>query len=252
MDEITARRLNKINTAFYNEHADSFSAARGQTWPGWQRCFDLILKDLTNSGNNLTVLDLACGNLRFETFLRSQLPSLELSYYAVDNCDSLVPQKTLVNYVHLDILDVLQRGDVLSDSLALPQCNLAVCFGFMHHMPLRDHRNKILDYLIYQVVPGGFVIVTFWQFLKDEGLRAKAQDTHKRALGELDLGELDENDFLLDWNGIAGAYRYCHSFSEEEIDELVGSVASRAELIARFVSDGRSDTLNTYLVLRKR
>ncbi|MDR0347473.1 MAG: class I SAM-dependent methyltransferase, partial [Coriobacteriales bacterium] len=60
----------------------------------------------------------------------------------------------------------------------------------------------------------------------------------------------DTNDYLLGWKNVPGAYRYCHSFTEAEIDALVESVASSAPVISRFSSDGRGDKLNTYLLLQ--
>jgi hypothetical protein len=78
----------------------------------------------------------------------------------------------------------------------------------------------------------------------------KSHITQERALGTLGLRELDNSDCLLGWKNISGAYRYCHSFSEAEIDGLLESVAGKASVVLRFVSDGRGDDLNTYLVLR--
>jgi SAM-dependent methyltransferase len=72
-------------------------------------------------------------------------------------------------------------------------------------------------------------------------------------LGELgagELGDLDENDYLLGWQDTPRAYRYCHSFSEDEIDRLVGSVAKTASVLSRFTADGRTGDLNTYLILK--
>ena len=251
LNSSTARQLCELNNRFYLEHAESFSSSRQSPWPGWQRCLGQIDDDLLAGNNEFRVLDLACGNLRFESFLRSEYPELKLAYYAVDNCDVLIPNEASVNYQHLDILEVLLQGYDLNDHLEVPECSLTVSFGFMHHTPLQGYREKVLDYLIEKTEPGGSIVVTFWQFMKDESLRSKALDVHKRALRELGLGELAENDFLLDWNNIAGVYRYCHSFSDEEIYELLEKVVQKTELIDRFVSDGRSHSLNTYVVLKK-
>ena len=92
--------------------------------------------------------------------------------------------------------------------------------------------------------------MSFWQFLRSEAMREKAQASHNRALVELGLEDLDDNDYLLGWKNIPGAYRYCHSFSDAEIDQLVEAVTEDATLVARFASDGRTDDLNTYVILR--
>jgi len=104
--------------------------------------------------------------------------------------------------------------------------------------------------LIEQTRSGGYVIISFWQFLNNEVLREKARITHEHALKELGLQELDDNDYLLGWKNIPGTYRYCHSFSEAEIDQLMEAVADKATLTSRFVSDGRTNNLNTYLILK--
>ena len=61
---------------------------------------------------------------------------------------------------------------------------------------------------------------------------------------------LEAGDFVLGWQDRPGAYRYCHHFSAAEIDRLVDAVPE-ARLVARFGADGRTGTLNEYLVLRR-
>jgi SAM-dependent methyltransferase len=232
---------------------------------------------------------LACGNLRFEDFLTSALPETSFAFHAVDNCDSLVPPMSNVSYQSLDILDAPQNSSCLNDRLAAPLCDLSVSFGFLHHVPFREYREEVLASLVRQTRPGGFVIVSLWQFLNDEALAKRAQTTHERALEELGLPALDNDDYLLGWKNLPGTYRYCHHFSESEIDRLIESVAPKAtraaalsasattlaptaapsasvttlaptstaasaspsaSLLARFTSDGRTANLNTYLILK--
>ncbi|MCL2806607.1 MAG: methyltransferase domain-containing protein [Coriobacteriia bacterium] len=251
MDFDTAQRLSVLNTVFYREHSDSFSSTRQSAWPGWHTSFELIKDNLLCGVSKLQVFDLACGNMRYQRFLSNVLLSdTAWTYYAVDNCEPLVPQGHTAHYQQLDVLDVLLEDLDLNEHFHAPLCDLAVCFGFMHHTPLQENRARLLSCLVNQVRPGGYIIVTFWQFLNDIGLRAKALKTHEVALQELGLDKLEDNDFLLDWNKLEGVYRYCHSFTDEEIDELVERVSDKTLLVSRFVSDGRSSLLNCYLVLR--
>jgi len=251
MNSDTARRLCDLNTEFYTAHAESFSASRQSPWPGWKECLRLLENELFSDRADLSVLDLACGNLRFEAFLRREYPELSIHYFAVDNCDELLPRDSEASYQNLDILDLLLKGQDLTTSIEAPLCNLALCFGFMHHIPLPGHRKAVLESLIKQVRPGGYIIVTFWQFMKDEKLRNKALIVHEKALAELKLPELNTNDFLLDWNNLPGAYRYCHCFSDFDIDALIADAAQEAQLVSRFISDGRGGTLNTYTVFQR-
>ena len=98
--------------------------------------------------------------------------------------------------------------------------------------------------------------MSFWRFLDDERLARKAHEATARARIELarafDWTRLDAGDRLLGWQDRTDVFRYAHSFSDAEIDALIASLGDRAELIARFRSDGRSDALNEYIVLRAR
>lgn len=140
-------------------------------------------------------------------------------------------------------------GPALAEALQTPRCDLAVSFGFLHHIPLPRWREEVLAMLAAKVRPGGFVIVSLWRFLENPLLARKAEATHERALAELGLPPLDAGDRLLGWRDEPGAYRYCHSFTDGEIDALAASVGHAAE-VARFRADGRDGALNSYLVLQ--
>jgi len=271
MDRETADRLCVINNEFYREHHDSFSETRQTAWPGWHTCLEVMEQAGLLDADEVSVFDLACGNLRFVKFLSEETvrtgdgsvsggaegacrtqnrPLSGLYAYAVDNCDALVPDMPHVSYQSLDIVNALLKGHDLNDCLEAPLCDVSVSFGFLHHIPYQRYREQVMLSLVRQTRPGGLAMVTCWQFLNNEALREKAQAAHERALAELSLPELDGNDFLLDWKKTAGVYRYCHSFSEEEVDQLIESVKGKATLEARFKADGKSNDLNTYLVFR--
>ncbi|WP_307982990.1 class I SAM-dependent methyltransferase [uncultured Senegalimassilia sp.] len=216
--------------------------------------------DVGASGQEpLRVLDLACGNLRFERYLADALPGRMLSGWAVDNCDPLVEAGerdgfgplSRMSFQNLDAIERLSAG-CLREALEAPDasCDLAVSFGFMHHVPLERWRVELLRALIAKVRPGGFVAVSFWRFLNSDKLARKAQETTSRALDELGLPELPPNDYLLGWQDTQGLYRYCHHFDEQEIERLLVAVADSAELVSRFEADGKTGNLNEYVVMR--
>ncbi|MCL2826647.1 MAG: class I SAM-dependent methyltransferase [Eggerthellaceae bacterium] len=275
MDTKTAEILCKINNDFYQSQSESFSKTRKAPWPGWERCMR-PLRDAVCDGSlgqaggardsraseggnrQLAVLDLACGNMRFASFLDAAFPEADIAYYGVDDCDGLaapfasrMPQ---VRYQSLDVLGVLHEGQCLNDRLDAPTCGLSVSFGFLHHIPLAAQREEVLASLIRQTQAGGYAAVSFWRFLDDPAMRGKAQAAHQRALKELGLrgleGELGADDYLLGWKNMPGIYRYCHSFTESEIDQIAESASGRAVLVDRFRSDGRTSSLNTYLVFK--
>ena len=233
----------------------------------------------------LSVLDLACGNLRFEAFLAKELADTDLAFHTADDCDALVKGAPWrpdpadgaalgnraagsIRWHHqsFDVLAALDAegrsdgaaldaetpggGPALAEALQTPRCDLAVSFGFLHHIPLPRWREEVLAMLAAKVRPGGFVIVSLWRFLENPLLARKAEATHEHALAELGLPPLDAGDRLLGWRDEPGAYRYCHSFTDGEIDALAASVGHAATEVARFRADGRDGALNSYLVLQ--
>ncbi len=262
MNDQTAQQLCELNNSFYHNNAASFSETRVAPWSGWRRCVALVREVLETSSSvyftesarqrGLSVFDLACGNLRFELFFNAEMPHASITYYAVDNCSSLLPDMPdlCLNYQDLDILNLVCQGIAIQEYLEAPPCDLSVAFGFLHHVPTLEYRREVLLSLIKQTCPGGLVIVSLWQFMNSEELAEKAQLTHQHALKELDLPSLDKNDYILGWQNTPKAYRYCHSFSDAEIDELVASLVGKAHILSRFKADGRTEDLNTYLVMR--
>lgn len=279
LDEATARRLCDLTSEFYRANAESFSQTRQAPWQGWERALAAAgVAAATASSRTaaapLRVLDLACGNLRFERFLAERLGAGRLRCFAVDNCDPLVDQAESadrvesadraesaqtsrvlppISFQNLDVIDALAAGN-LSEALAVPDatCDLAATFGFMHHVPRETWRVELLRALAAKVRPGGHVVVSFWRFLNSEKLAKKAFATTEQARVELNLPTLPPNDFLLGWQDTRGLYRYCHHFDEPEIERLLAAVADVARPVARFAADGKTGNLNEYVILRVR
>lgn len=257
-EEVLALRLCALTGEFYRANAESFSQTRQSPWQGWVRLLE-VMDARAAERELLRVLDLACGNLRFERYLADALPGRMLSGWAVDNCEPLVEAGERSEFgplsrIAFQNLDVIERlsGGRLWESLEAPDASrdLAVSFGFMHHVPLECWRAELLRTLIAKVRPGGFVAVSFWRFLNSDKLARKAQETTIRARAELVIPELPPNDYLLGWQDTQGLYRYCHHFDELEIERLLAAVADSAELVSRFEADGKTGNLNEYVVLR--
>lgn len=279
MNQETIHTLCAINSLFYETNAASFSATRGAPWIGWKKCASLFaehfecnkehyLQANNTAPKSFNILDLACGNLRFEEFLSAQFPKTPFSFYAVDNCEGLLPQNQTVFFQNLNIVDALIGSDTpLSSRIDAPLCELSVSFGFMHHVPTQKLRLEVIQALIEKTTPKGLIAISFWEFLNNVGLAKKAERTHTEALAffeqeqrclgnnqsiSLNPDQLEPGDYFLGWKDTPGQYRYCHNFSESEIDELANAVEGSAQTIARFVTDGRTENLNSYLVLQKK
>lgn len=257
-EEVLALRLCALTGEFYRANAESFSQTRQSPWQGWVRLLE-VMDARAAEREPLCVLDLACGNLRFERYLADALPGRMLSGWAVDNCEPLVEAGERSEFgplfrIAFQNLDVIERlsGGRLRESLEAPDASrdLAVSFGFMHHVPLERWRVELLRALVAKVRSGGFVAVSFWRFLNSDKLAGKAKETTSRARADLGIPELPPNDYLLGWQDTQGLYRYCHHFDEPEIERLLAMMADSADLVSRFEADGRTGNLNEYVVLR--
>lgn len=311
-----AQELCRLNERFYADQSASFSATRGSSWEGWSRVVeamrsvfcvgdgvDCVVDGGADVEEPLRVLDVACGNLRFERFLPHLFPRREVRFVAVDDCDALLPDEVPdgVEFRHVDVMSCLQRmaepgvaglgaesepgaagAECASDRAGIAGLGVApgsaaagfaggpadaaavdgafdavACFGFMHHVPLASWRLRLLDAMIEAVRPGGLAVVSLWRFADNGYLAEKARRTTVEACVQLawDAAELDEGDFLLGWQDRPAVYRYCHSFTDEEVDALVrhaaGGADPRAELVMRFRADGRTHDLNEYLILQR-
>lgn len=111
MDTKFAQMLCQLNNDFYRDQAVSFSDTRHAKWPGWERCLKAMSSVFLDQPNSV-VLDVACGNLRFEKFLASQLSECHIQVWAFDSCDELLPQTcagTLVEKVNADTLSSKEK-----------------------------------------------------------------------------------------------------------------------------------------------
>lgn len=228
----------------------------------------------------LEVIDVACGNLRFEGFLARTFPHKQIKVLALDSCDELAllgkgNVNTDIEFRHCDAMKALQDGNLCS-FISTPHeteeinngtgraktaqhtkvqkaSHLTVSFGFMHHIPLPEWRAKFINALIQATKPGGFICVSLWKFMNSPSMAAKAAETHFKGITELGYcpESFNNGDYLLGWKNEPGAYRYCHSFSTEEINELIDGTSATTTLKARFQADGRTGNLNEYLVLQK-
>lgn len=303
----TVRALCQLNTEFYERNAASFSQTRTAPWEGWRRCMaacgfddsdEAALGQPENAQTADSVLDIACGNLRFEAFLANTYPHVDWSFFAVDNCEPLVAsgQEDIAKKVHFtceDIVSNLLEGLPAAEPANIPALaaatpfDLVVSFGFLHHIPSFDLRRQFLLEALSQVKPGGYLVVSFWQFLNDPAKRAKIEQTHVEALAffagcaetrtndreALDrgvgssssdnpnpsclkppaffAGSLEPNDYFLGWKNEPGNYRYCHHFSNEEIDRIIAALAPHATVVESFSADGKPGNLNRYVVFKR-
>lgn len=245
----TAHAIAQATNRFYADHAASFASTRQHAWQGW----DQLIAHLVGLPTSFTVLDAACGNLRFERFLASH-GLRPATAFAVDACPELLahpaPDAMGIQRITADLMELLDEGDGFS-ALGVPACDLTVCFGFMHHLPHGHLRRRAIEALLEATRPGGLCILSLWQFGKDARLAKKAQLITAAAEQALSLALDDPADRFLGWQGAEGSFRFCHDFSDAECAELTLFAESQgATLTDSFCADGKEGNLNRYLVLR--
>lgn len=137
MDIATARSLIELNNRFYTRNAASFSATRSAPWAGWRALSELLAQhgwsnpddDGTGAAEERRVLDLACGNLRFERFLADEFPKLNLRFVAVDSCAELACDTAVrdidCTYRQIDVLQALLDCDENTPGSACPAVVIA-------------------------------------------------------------------------------------------------------------------------------
>lgn len=248
MNRALARQLSRLTGEFYRQVGASFSKTRAAGWPGWERVLACIAP---STGGSPRVLDLACGNLRFERALFERYP--QARSHAVDAADEMVGvDDERISYQHLDLAELLLEPEALVSALDAPPCDAAVCLAFMHHLPLPVQRVRLLETLVRKVRPGGIVAVSFWQFAHDGRLLGKARHATAAACSRYGLPALGPDDYLMGWQDEEDAFRFCHHASDSEIDALLETVASRTRMRARYRADGASGELNQYVILEVR
>jgi len=124
-------------------------------------------------------------------------------------------------------------------------------------LPGSKYRLELLKTLAQSLPESGLLIFSLWQFKKDPRLASRIIP-NKNLPTYLDPRKLESGDYLLDWRRdqslTTPQLRYCHHFSDPEIDQLISDLAATThlQLLSRFVADGpKTHPLNCYLVFQK-
>lgn len=240
---------NELNQSFYAEVADTFDATRKIPWQGWDELIPALdeLYTRLREDESLKVLDLACGNFRFERWLcQSGFSRVDALGIDTSDCLAAMPPKDS-SYLRRDVLTLSKKDE-------LPKVHLAVCFGFMHHVPHEQLRLKIMHTMAEQVRPEGLMALSFWQFLNDERLSKKAVDTTRRYLIRHPEHKLAHpRDYLLTWQH-QDTLRFCHAFTKDEVGSLCSAFLSQHPnftLQEAYEAEGATQNLNAYVIFKR-
>ena len=229
-----AERLLEINREFYDRFGDSFSATRQRLQPG-------VMKILETIQDDESVLDLGCGNGYFLHELKKRghsAPAL-----GVDFSLPLLREAESTLGVEFREVDLSKIAESREQLLVNGNWDVVTMFATMHHIPSDEMRLGILKTVKSLLKSDGRFIISNWQFLNSERLKARIQPWERVGLSDDDV---DDGDYLLDWRSGGDGLRYAHHFSAEE---MVG-LANQAELSLNraFLSDGENGRLGLYQV----
>jgi tRNA (uracil-5-)-methyltransferase TRM9 len=235
MDADTAARLIEINRDFYTRFGDSFSATRHRIQPGVRR----VLGTLTGDES---ILDLGSGNGELARELAKRghhgpYLGLDFSLPLLQEADSQ-PEGFSARFLEIDLTQLSVKKE---QALVIGKWSVVTVFAVLHHIPSREIRLNILRAGRELLAENGKFILSNWQFLNSEKLRARIQDWSRVGLSNEDV---DSGDYLLDWRSGGEGLRYVHYFSEDEL----ASLADAAGFIVRdtFYSDGEGGNLSLY------
>lgn len=240
----TAQRLIDINRDFYNRFGDSFSATRHRIQPGVRRVLNRLQGDEA-------ILDLGCGNGELARQLAKR--GHRGSYLGVDFSVPLLrdaeiqPQIFSAKFLQLDLTQLSvyskQYSVISTQSLPTDHWSLITAFAVLHHIPSTEIRLNILRAAHDLLADDGKFILSNWQFLNSEKLKARIQPWDIAGIQEADV---DAGDYLLDWKSGGEGLRYVHHFSESELSAL----ANESGFIVRdtFYSDGETGNLGLYQI----
>jgi tRNA (uracil-5-)-methyltransferase TRM9 len=236
MNSVTANRLLTINREFYNSFGDQFSATRQRLQPGVRKILETIQ-------NDISVLDLGCGNGNFLRELAryghsAPLLGVDFSLPLLRDAREASSLGVLFREVDLSHLAVISDQLLVTDNWSL-----ITAFATLHHIPSTEMRLDILRTVRKFLKDDGEFILSNWQFLNSAKLRSRIQDWDKFGINENDL---DEGDYLLDWRSGGEGLRYVHQFSVEELLGLADQ--ARMRVTASFQSDGDGGNLGLYQV----
>ena len=243
MKSETEEKLLALNRLFYQTLALQFSSTRLRLQPGVMR----ILEDLPQPFH---LLDLGCGNGNLARALASR--AYPGTYLGLDDSPGLLEEarKECLEFKNIVFLaadlassdwkSVLYGLSLVSEFSPFDR---VVAFAVLHHLPGEGRRLGVLKEVHTLLAPGGSFIHSEWQFLHSPRWHARIQPWEKVGLTS---GDVDPDDYLLDWRHGGQGLRYVHHFSEDELAHLAKQ--SGFSVQKTFYSDGEGGRLGLYQV----
>jgi len=244
MQTDTINILTRLNQVFYMTYADSFHKTRQSPWNGWNSLIPLLPQE-----SPAHYVDIGCGNGRWFSFITSKSVAidsaigLDLDTYLLGQARLLFAKDDRFRFYQGDCIE---NSDDCITHIGTP--NVLTSFGLWHHIPSFELRQRLLSRLLSTVAFGGKLIISFWQFAEESGYIHKLITPEVAApLLSVSVDEFEEGDYFLGWQSETSVMRYCHSFSQEEVEQLATSIGASYHLIR----GSGNDATNMYVVFTR-
>ena len=199
--------LTLLNRQFYQDFALHFSDTRLRLQPGIRKIIERLPGDLC-------ALDLGCGNGSLACALVSS--SRTGHYLGMDFSDTLLEiardRVAAVGSGESLLTTKWLKADLTDRDWTQAVSALAYseifAFAVLHHIPGADTRLELLKSLRRLIQDGGQLYLSNWQFLNSERLRGRILPWEMVGLED---GQLDREDYLLDWRRGGLGLRYALS-----------------------------------------
>ena len=255
MNKETFEKILKLTNNFYENNAKDFSASRKYSWRGW-KSLNHVIKNNFRKSDQISILDLGCGNGRFYKYSLENLKGIEFTYLGLDSIDNMIIEAkenvSLQNYT-VEPNFSYKKWDVIKDIDRINEAfDIVVAFGLTHHIPSREFRKNWFNQIPNLVSDGGLFIFTIWKFNQDQKLKNKVTKEIKLPNLTIEKKDLENGDYFLGWNDKKDSYRYSHTYSQKELEEVNLILEKKnMKLIGKYKADGKNNELNEYFIYNK-
>jgi tRNA (uracil-5-)-methyltransferase TRM9 len=241
MKDLSILTLIELNQKFYLDNASSFHKTRQHPWNGWDQIASMLPDPL------LMAVDIGCGNGRWFGYLESDNRPQKAIGVDIDSFMLNQARHRFTRYPEFSFYqaDCIQDLSKIMETLISDKASLITAFGLWHHIPSYELRLYNLHLLANRLSDRGVLCVSLWQFAQDQAYVHKLKDPSSviSQVG-IESSEFEPGDYFLGWQQESSALRYCHSFSDEEINRL----ATDLGLPYKIIIGSGNDRTNRYLV----
>ncbi len=200
--------LNSVKDS-YQTIAEDFSTTRQVEWKEF-KFFKNYLKE------NLSILDLGCGNGRLLKFLQDHYQEGKFQYLGIDNSSKLIKLAKLIHpkfeFIEGDLINIPQKDN---------KFDIVFCIAAFHHLPSKKLRIQALNEVHRVLKKNGIIIITVWNLWQSKYFKENIDAFFKSVFS---FGKHKFNDLYIPWKDadqLIKTKRFYHNFMPFELDSLI-------------------------------